>query len=281
MGVPFRRELEFPQGALMLAPAETWRELYFQGLPATITHFSDDLMMGELLRHRGGRLIDLPRTWTHRHNYGPHVARTIYAKHKAQVRFPPSPWVAPAPSVWEKAAALTPTVSTLCPPLRAPCTHGRGRGESTASTKSDASDVAGDELNAIFKDCGSDKAAIHNYGAVYELLLREFRHRPFTLLELGVASGGSLRAWERYCPLAKIVASDINPAARKFAGPRTTIEIVDHHNRRALAVMGKHGPLDFIIDDGDHQPCAVCTAYEVLWPLLRVGGVYDDGRGEE
>jgi predicted O-methyltransferase YrrM len=93
-------------------------------------------------------------------------------------------------------------------------------------------------------------------------------------LELGVASGGSLRAWERYCPLAKIVASDINPAARRFAGPRTTIEIVDHHNRSALAVLGKHAPLDFIIDDGDRQPSAVRTAYEVLWPLLRVGGVY-------
>jgi hypothetical protein len=72
IGVPFRRELEFPQGCLMLAPAETWREMYLQGLPESITHLWDDVMMGELLRHRGGRLIELPRSWSHRHGCGLH-----------------------------------------------------------------------------------------------------------------------------------------------------------------------------------------------------------------
>ncbi len=38
--------------------------------------------------------------------------------------------------------------------------------------------------------------------------------------------------------------------------------------------MRRHAPLDFIIDDGDHQPCAVRSAYEVLWPLLCIGGIY-------
>jgi hypothetical protein len=261
IGVPFRRELEFPQGALMLAPAETWREMYLQGLPESITHHWDDLMMGELLRHRGGRLIELPRSWTHRRECGAHVARTIYGQHKAQVRFPHRRWTAPAPSVWEKAAA------DYARPYA-------GEGGHDVPMVGVRAAPAGGELNAIFQECGSDKAAVHNYGAVYELLLRGFRHRPFTLLKLGAGCGGSLRAWERYCPLAKIIASDINPVARRFAGPRTTVEIVNHHNRRALAVLGKHAPLDFIIDDGDHQPCAVRTVYEVLWPLLRVGGVY-------
>jgi hypothetical protein len=134
--------------------------------------------------------------------------------------------------------------------------------------------MRGDELNAIFRECHTDKGATHNYGAVYEFLLRDFRNRPFTLLELGVGSGGSLRAWERYCPLAKIIASDIDPGARRHGSPRTAIEIVDHHDRAALAALGKYAPFEFVIDDGDHQPCAVRTAYDVLWPLLRVGGVY-------
>jgi hypothetical protein len=88
LGLPFRNELEFPQGAVMLAPAVTWREVYLDGLPADITHFWDDLMMGELLRHRGGRLIDLPRSWTHRHHCEPEVARNLYEAHRGEVDCP-------------------------------------------------------------------------------------------------------------------------------------------------------------------------------------------------
>jgi hypothetical protein len=151
---------------------------------------------------------------------------------------------------------------------------GSGDDHRSGTCETGANCGVGDELNAIFRECATDKGARHSYGIVYEFLLRDFRNRPFTLLELGVGSGGSLRAWERYCPRAKIIASDIDPAARKFASPRTAIEIVDHHDRAALAGLQKHAPLDFIIDDGDHKPCAVRTAYDVLWPLLRVGGVY-------
>jgi hypothetical protein len=41
-----------------------------------------------------------------------------------------------------------------------------------------------------------------------------------------------------------------------------------------VAALGKYAPFDFIIDDGSHQPNAVRTAYDVLWPLLRMGGTY-------
>jgi hypothetical protein len=86
MGLPFRCDLEFPQGEVMLAPAETWRQMYLQGLPSGIIHFWDDVMMGELLLHRGGRLIDLPRSWTHRHHCERDAARAIYRAHQAEIR---------------------------------------------------------------------------------------------------------------------------------------------------------------------------------------------------
>lgn len=46
---------------------------------------------------------------------------------------------------------------------------------------------------------GTDKGSItHDYLRSYERLLRSYRDRSITLLEIGVARGGSLRTWANF-----------------------------------------------------------------------------------
>ena len=39
-------------------------------------------------------------------------------------------------------------------------------------------------------------------------------------------------------------------------------------------VAGEFGPFDLIIDDGSHVNAHVITTFEVLFPLLKTGGLY-------
>jgi demethylmacrocin O-methyltransferase len=134
--------------------------------------------------------------------------------------------------------------------------------------------MLGDELNALFEECGTDKGCSHHYGAAYEYLLRGLELRELKMLELGVAEGGSLRAWNRYLPRATVIGTDEIAACNRYAGPQAIIEIIDHRERSQLESLSKYAPFDIIIDDGSHQPDAVRLAYDVLWPMLKVGGSY-------
>jgi Methyltransferase domain len=134
--------------------------------------------------------------------------------------------------------------------------------------------MLGDELNAIFAECGTDKGPCHHYGAAYEYLLRGRELRELKLLELGVAGGGSLRTWNRYLPRATVIGADHDPNCRQYAGPQAIVEIIDHSDREQLQSLAKYAPFDIIIDDGSHQPDDIRLAYDVLWPMLKVGGIY-------
>src|SRR5688500_7895228 len=66
-------------------------------------------------------------------------------------------------------------------------------------------------LGAIF---GTNKAGAEHIGEsycdVYERYLRPRRRRSFTLLEIGVQDGESLRMWRAYFPKARICGLDID-----------------------------------------------------------------------
>lgn len=74
-------EMHYPNGAMMLAPVETWRRWYVT-LPASINHYFDDVMMGEVFRQRGpGRFLDWPTCWLHQHNCSVEESRAVYTSH--------------------------------------------------------------------------------------------------------------------------------------------------------------------------------------------------------
>jgi tetratricopeptide (TPR) repeat protein len=129
-----------------------------------------------------------------------------------------------------------------------------------------------DELGSLE---GTDKNELtHDYLRHYERLVGALRDDPFTLLEIGVAGGGSLRTWSRYFTRATIVGVDINPDCRKHAGERRIVEIGSQAEQKFLDGLGAKYQPTVIIDDGSHRADHILFAFDVLYPYLRPGGLY-------
>ena len=56
-----------------------------------------------------------------------------------------------------------------------------------------------------------------HYFDIYEENFSKYKKRKITILEIGIAKGGSLRMWKNYFSSdSKIVGIDINPECKKF-----------------------------------------------------------------
>jgi len=96
-----------------------------------------------------------------------------------------------------------------------------------------------------------------------------------TLLEIGIAGGGSLEMWRQIFPETKIVGLDVDPRCRAMEKEGFQIEIGDQTDRAFLrSVVQRHGPFSIIVDDGGHWPFMQRTAFRELWPALSFGGCY-------
>lgn len=118
---------------------------------------------------------------------------------------------------------------------------------------------------------GTNKAE-HGYCPLYERHLGYLTHEEFTLVEIGVATGGSLRMWRDYFTRARIVGIDRNPNTMIEDEPR--IETVC--DNAAIPRPWRHSGLrpTVIVDDGSHSAEEVTGAWQWTWPLLQPGGWY-------
>jgi len=128
---------------------------------------------------------------------------------------------------------------------------------------------------------GTDKVYGHNYIEAYAQHFERFRKLPVTFLEIGVggydnpqAGGESLRMWRDYFYKGNVHALDIfdksphqEPRIRIFKGSQADRECL-------LALHKETGDFDLIIDDGSHMNEHIITSFEILFPLLKTGGVY-------
>lgn len=131
------------------------------------------------------------------------------------------------------------------------------------------------ELLKIFRHHHTDKGRYHRYDVPYTVLLGARRLEPLRLLEIGVAGGGSLRAWREYLPNAHIIGVDKSEQALEHAGERIEIYVGDQANSVQMANLADScGPFDVVIDDGGHMTEAQHVAFDVLWPAVRKGGFY-------
>lgn len=122
---------------------------------------------------------------------------------------------------------------------------------------------------------GTDKSSLgHGYLSKYARILGPFRDKTFTLLEIGVADGASLRVWEEYFPVARIVGMDLRPECRQHAGGRRLVEIGSQDDAARLTQIAQTYEPSIIIDDGSHQADHVVSTFTTLYPLLQSGGVY-------
>lgn len=134
------------------------------------------------------------------------------------------------------------------------------------------------QLATIFD---TDKWGRHWYTPHYERYLAHLRRRPIRLLEIGVggyedprAGGASLRMWKAYFRRGRIVGIDIHDKSA-LRERRIDIHVCDQTDAQALTQLSKeYGGFDVIVDDGSHLNEHVLQTFNVLFPLLKDGGLY-------
>ncbi|CAK9083089.1 unnamed protein product [Durusdinium trenchii] len=118
-----------------------------------------------------------------------------------------------------------------------------------------------------------------HYFDLYHRHLQHFRGKKSHLLEIGVASGGSLQMWKAYFgPRLRITGVDCCPFSGmrgELEDHRTSIWIGNQEDPQFWAeLIQSVPPFDIIIDDGSHVGRMQLEAFESLWPHLAPGGVY-------
>ena len=111
----------------------------------------------------------------------------------------------------------------------------------------------------------------HGYIPRYEQHFASLREEPVTLVEIGIASGESMRMWNRYFvnPGAEFLGIDIEPDTPTDYDSRTVTAIADG------TTYPYDGPqVDIIIDDGSHVSKDILAAIEHWWKHLKSGGWY-------
>ena len=116
----------------------------------------------------------------------------------------------------------------------------------------------------------------HHYFPVYDHHFSRFRGKAPTVVEIGVAGGGSLEIWRKYFGAdARIIGIDINPTCVQYRGEGTEIIIGDQSDKLFLQDAAKQiGTADIIIDDGGHTAVQTINTFEELFPVVKNLGVY-------
>jgi SAM-dependent methyltransferase len=149
-------------------------------------------------------------------------------------------------------------------------------GEQTMS----AGSSPGMGLNALadLYDTNDGTRKPRSYFDEYQRIFGDRRNANLRILELGVASGGSLRVWRDYLPNATIVGVDVSEPPPRILG-QDRIHFVRGSQDdaivldRAVAVAG--GAFDLIVDDASHIGYLTKRAFCHLFPQwLKPGGYY-------
>lgn len=112
-----------------------------------------------------------------------------------------------------------------------------------------------------------------SYFDVYEAYFDKFINKNPTIVEVGVAGGGSLEMWSKYFHNADVYGIDIAPQVE--AVENATLILGDQSNPEFWDNFLVQVPnIDIFIDDGSHlQSHQILTFYKVF-PHITDGGVY-------
>lgn len=122
-------------------------------------------------------------------------------------------------------------------------------------------------------ECFSDKTH-HGYLPLYEKWFSSLQTESFSLLEIGVGGGESLKMWRDAFPNAQIFGIDISQYCYLEGEPRITTIIGDAGNRHFLKNMMSISNLKIVVDDAGHQYDQQVESFKFFSPQLPVGGFY-------
>lgn len=116
----------------------------------------------------------------------------------------------------------------------------------------------------------------HFYTNIYEPLFAQIRDKTFSLLEIGIAQGASLKAFRDYFPNANIIGLDNYPESfikenriDSFIGDSTLDDTVQN-----ILNINNNNKFHIIIDDGNHDPKFQFETFKKFWPTLEKDGIY-------
>ena len=115
-----------------------------------------------------------------------------------------------------------------------------------------------------------------HYFDIYEENFSKFKKKKITILEIGIAKGGSLRMWKNYFSSeSTIVGIDINPECKKFEKDNIKTYIGNQTDVNFLgSVIKDIGKPDIIIDDGGHTSSQQIISFNYLFGHLNDKGIY-------
>ena len=113
---------------------------------------------------------------------------------------------------------------------------------------------------------------------IYESFFRSFHDRPIGLFEVGVFNGESTKVLSRYFPDSKIVGIDHALRDIDLTG-FDNIQLFqgDQSSEEFMAGLAReHFPtgIDIVIDDASHIGSLSKRTFEILFPLVKPGGIY-------
>jgi demethylmacrocin O-methyltransferase len=139
----------------------------------------------------------------------------------------------------------------------------------------------------------TDKADVHGFTDMYDLLFAPMRTKARKVCEIGIAWGGSLQVWSQYFNNATIYGIDFYTldklrALAKSEGvknvyipesvetPRIKTYVADQSNRSQLnGFIKKYGSdFDLILDDGGHTMEQQQVSFGYLFRHVKPGGFY-------
>ena len=115
-----------------------------------------------------------------------------------------------------------------------------------------------------------------HYFNIYEENFSKFKKKKITILEIGIAKGGSLRMWKNYFSSdSTIIGIDINPDCKKFEKDNIKTYIGNQTDVNFLSSVIKDiGKPDIIIDDGGHTSNQQIISFNYLFGHLNDKGIY-------
>lgn len=129
------------------------------------------------------------------------------------------------------------------------------------------------ELSDISKALDTDKTDIGNLLKKYEFFFKNFKEDKFSMIELGIFHGGSLKLWKNYFPNAIIYGVDINSECKKFEEDHIKIIIKNLSDEKNITQLSEIQP-KLILDDASHIWSHQINCLINLFDALQSGGIY-------
>lgn len=123
--------------------------------------------------------------------------------------------------------------------------------------------------------CGTDLSSLgRDYLRSWERFMMPLREETFDLLEIGVGTGASLRAWREWFPAARLVGLDVR---RVFVDPPIDDCTIVHGSQTDSAVLRqlvRDYRFRLIVDDGSQHADDKLQTFLTLFPWLEPDSAY-------